>query len=730
MKRYKLLSMLLGFSMISQAQQTIQLSGHLPKVQTAEALAVQRYTTYPMDYSTGLPNITIPLYEIKSGDIILPITLTYHSSGFKPNEATGRIATGWTLNAEPSISKQIRGLDDAIYPSVMNDLCGFYYLDAGKLKLQYGENLYKKKIADGKIDVLPDIYYYRLADKGGAFTTASYNGSSQQFIPQPYGDINITGSPGSIAIEDDNGISYKFGGGSSYINSYQQTGLPVELLCREITSKMTRARIDFTYNESGLVNHDYRSYVSKDVVIIEESNALRYPRLTRIINGNQRMYDIQDTGNLQELFYTEYNYAPYVYTANTTETITTQPLRKIAFDGGSILFEGDNHTGIDILVRDLSGNIIKEINLYCSSYDLYEDTDMQHRKLDSVKISVPGGDIQRYTFEYFDTYNAPDRDTRSVDYWGFYNGVYDSENTSMIPSFSTTLDINSRPVTFQHTGMERKPNVYSTMTGILNKIIDPNGAETSFEYEGNKTGINAAHYYADTTAQMPPGFWVETKGPFVPQLNYDMPIGGLRIKRITEKDPVTGEKLYREFSYGCLTQYWGENYNFPTWGVTKKLAGPNTFRTRQGHLSEKYQQSSTSSINTWYCNPIADITFNGGTPILYGRVTERKWGGSGGNIWTEYYYTAPRLDTHRLATIGDECDGWDYQCIFNGKLVIDDSRDIDTPFTYKTFLDERYGKLYKKIEYAQTEAGKMPIRKEEYTNTFVERYLSFYMWSD
>lgn len=215
--------MLLGFSMISQAQQTIQLSGYLPKVQTAEALAVQRYTTYPMDYSTGLPNITIPLYEIKSGDIILPITLTYHSSGFKPNEATGRIATGWTLNAEPSISKQVRGLDDATYPT------GFYYFNPGSFKSQYGEAVYRKRVADGKIDAMPDIYYYRLADKAGSFTTASYNGSSQQFIPQPYGDINITGSPGGITIEDDNGISYKFGGGSSYINSYRQTGLPTRL---------------------------------------------------------------------------------------------------------------------------------------------------------------------------------------------------------------------------------------------------------------------------------------------------------------------------------------------------------------------------------------------------------------------------------------------------------------------------------------------------------------------
>jgi hypothetical protein len=60
----------------------------LPAVVAAspEASALAKYINYPVDYSSGLVNISIPLYEIKAGDITLPIGLSYHASGIKVNE--------------------------------------------------------------------------------------------------------------------------------------------------------------------------------------------------------------------------------------------------------------------------------------------------------------------------------------------------------------------------------------------------------------------------------------------------------------------------------------------------------------------------------------------------------------------------------------------------------------------------------------------------------------------
>ncbi|MDR2954990.1 MAG: hypothetical protein LBV43_07910 [Prevotella sp.] len=728
MKKYALISFFLVLYILGKAQGTIQLLNHLPKVQTAEAMAVQRYTNYPMDYSTGLPNITIPLYEIKVGDITLPITLSYHSSGLKPNEAPGRIATGWTLNAEPSISKQVRGIDDSSPYGLAN-------YDPGLYKDVNGANFYNKQIADGKIDAMSDVYFYRLADKGGAFVMAN-GGNNKQFIPQPYSEIKITGSPNNVTIEEENGITYKFGGADSYIDRYSSSRLPVSLLCKEITSKMTKAKISFVYNHSGLVNFDYNSYFSDDVVVVGglRQSRTNTPTITKTINGLSRTYEYPSQGYLYEIY--EEAGISYTGTGKTTAMMDLQPLREIKFDNGSVIFEGDNRSWIDIWVKDKSNNIIKEITLYCSPYNPWGNTDMQHRKLDSVRIRVPGGDTQRYTFGYHDPSHTPERDTRSTDYWGFFNGVYDADNLSTVPSFTTVVtNRNNVQYTYEHTGMSRTPNAWATQTGVLNRITDPNGAETIFEYEGNRTGIQYSGFSLNygQTINPPPGFWILYFDYYSPQLNIDVPVGGLRIRRIIEKDPVTEKETYREFSYGCLTRDWGD-YIIDTWGVPKRMVGPNAFVTMQSYIQEgQYGSGSYGySTRTWHSNPVVDITYNGGTPILYSRVTERKWGGGNDNIWTEHYYTTPKHDTFQgEITYSNKCNSYDYDCIFSTiKIKIDEGRDFSMPFSFRHFSDEEYGKLYKKTDYIEDGGVKRPVRKEEYKNKFLRYRWSMPMWSD
>ena len=48
-----------------------------------EAAALSRYIKYPVNLSNSL--VSIPLYEITDGDIRVPIVLSYHASGLKPN---------------------------------------------------------------------------------------------------------------------------------------------------------------------------------------------------------------------------------------------------------------------------------------------------------------------------------------------------------------------------------------------------------------------------------------------------------------------------------------------------------------------------------------------------------------------------------------------------------------------------------------------------------------------
>ncbi|HMR58821.1 MAG TPA: hypothetical protein PKC10_15970, partial [Cyclobacteriaceae bacterium] len=57
-----------------------------------------KYGEYPVSHFTGVPQISIPLYTIRSRDIEVPISLSYHASGIKPNDQDGIISAGWTLH--------------------------------------------------------------------------------------------------------------------------------------------------------------------------------------------------------------------------------------------------------------------------------------------------------------------------------------------------------------------------------------------------------------------------------------------------------------------------------------------------------------------------------------------------------------------------------------------------------------------------------------------------------
>lgn len=71
-----------------------------PYVTTPDMAALARNVTYPINYSTGTPQICIPLYTIQCGDLTLPLTLTYNASGVKVDDVSGMVGQGWTLTRD------------------------------------------------------------------------------------------------------------------------------------------------------------------------------------------------------------------------------------------------------------------------------------------------------------------------------------------------------------------------------------------------------------------------------------------------------------------------------------------------------------------------------------------------------------------------------------------------------------------------------------------------------
>lgn len=82
----------------------------IPPSPTSTALG--KYGAWPVSNYTGTPQISIPLYEIKSGSINVPVSLSYHASGIQVEEMAAWTGLGWSLNAGWVITRTVAGAPD------------------------------------------------------------------------------------------------------------------------------------------------------------------------------------------------------------------------------------------------------------------------------------------------------------------------------------------------------------------------------------------------------------------------------------------------------------------------------------------------------------------------------------------------------------------------------------------------------------------------------------------
>ena len=85
-----------------------------------EAAAFSRYGNYQVNLFTGVPEISIPIYEIKVGELSIPISINYHSSGIKVTDVASRAGLGWDLQAGGSITRKIMGKPDELPGNYLN----------------------------------------------------------------------------------------------------------------------------------------------------------------------------------------------------------------------------------------------------------------------------------------------------------------------------------------------------------------------------------------------------------------------------------------------------------------------------------------------------------------------------------------------------------------------------------------------------------------------------------
>lgn len=95
---------------------TLLCKGQSPKTNvnfaSPNATGLGLYGEVPVSLHNGVPNVSIPMFEINEGPIKVPVTLSYHASGVRPDVHPGWVGNGWTLNCGGLITRVVKGAPD------------------------------------------------------------------------------------------------------------------------------------------------------------------------------------------------------------------------------------------------------------------------------------------------------------------------------------------------------------------------------------------------------------------------------------------------------------------------------------------------------------------------------------------------------------------------------------------------------------------------------------------
>ncbi|WP_026705780.1 RHS repeat domain-containing protein [Flavobacterium soli] len=490
---------------ISSQQVTGQ---EVPKVipPSPEAATILQHSPVNVSLYTGTPNISVPFHTISHGGVEVPISLSYSTDGIRVNSIASRTGMGWSLSSGGLITRTINKLPDDVTNGYMNTttnsninqrytilhlmgldpLCtGFDTCQNYHISFETGEG--------ARRDYEADTFNFSFLGYSGQFY---YNQQEQEFNQAPLSRLKILTVKGSdkkiigFIITDENGVKYYFG------EPYNSPEHPYRLGARELVTT-TKSR-SVTYdgitqspaNDTNGAANVFQSWMLMDIVFPTSKETVKF--YYSMENGVKTHTLIDEEFIKCDAGDSERNISYLVREFN-------QPsIDSIIFPSGRILFESQPYERLDLLnshalksmiLLDKDQNFVKKMVLHTSQLTsadnntyFYDFGEGKYRlMLDSVTEEDLSGTIKgRYGFEYNNPQALPNRFSRAIDYFGYYNGKF--LNTSLIP----VTYVDRRNAYFGYA--DRTIDPAYTQIGVLTKVTYPTGGFDSFIWENNDIG--------------------------------------------------------------------------------------------------------------------------------------------------------------------------------------------------------------------------------------------------
>lgn len=448
----------------------------IPPAPTAAALG--KYGDIPVSQYTGVPNISIPLYQIQSRDISVPISLNYHAGGIKVEEEASWVGLGWSLNAGGVVSRSVRGLDDLSsqgYPFDSNTFPASDSFNNYSGIDPVNAQTYFDGICNSSIDAEPDLFYFNFGSYSGKFVLqrgSSFPDAQVLLLSQAKIKIETeyasSPPPGGTSrfswkITTPDGFQYYFQEQevtemrtAAGISEYEASDvLPSSLQANTVNSWFLTEILSPTGESVTLSYDDDPHLTASQISITEERRStkrLQYYRRDECIGFPSFCDTIFPSCETGSILY-----------SGSQRIVRDVYLERIDFTNGHVEFETENRNDMEIVSTGVTGNELepqrlKEIRVYIQgnllrsfsfSYDYFhagESSDKKRLKLLSLTEFNAAETKPPYEFTYYEE-TLPAKNSKSQDYWGFYNGksnhfIYGYVE-ALFPGDPTYLNLNT-----------------------------------------------------------------------------------------------------------------------------------------------------------------------------------------------------------------------------------------------------------------------------------------------
>ncbi|AEV99390.1 hypothetical protein A4D02_26500 [Niastella koreensis] len=468
----KIVIAILTFALLSHVVSAQNSFQNLVNVSTVspDVASLGKFGNVPVSYSTGVPAITIPIYEINIGKIKLPVSFDYHAGGIRVDEISSSVGLGWALNGVGAISRNMVGQPDESPAGYLNspDFDSLYNWQTGAdygtgIANKYSQYLiYLSMYHENETE--PDVFSYSLNGQSGKFIFKK-DGSIMQ-IPRTNNRIIKNGN--DFTIIDENGVQYIFDKKerTSYVGASASPDYFSTWRLSMIIDQNGTDTISFKYETACDVNvshYENFGYTLGYGANCEGSDAVSYfgPTYSRsTVYHNDQLYpnEISWRGGKITLS----------YTCGRQDKASEKRLDEVS------VYSNQN----DQL------KLVKKIKLYQSyffsdpiPYGTVDEKNYRLR-LDSVGF-MSTLDAQKYCYRM--TYNSSQpmapRESYAQDKWGFNNGQVG--NSSLMPT--QTVLYNGAYYTIG--AANREPDAAAMQACNINSIEYPTRGKTVFEFE-------------------------------------------------------------------------------------------------------------------------------------------------------------------------------------------------------------------------------------------------------